>query len=158
MEIALGHYDLRFEHRPEFLVAQVCAPEDSVEVSLGFLREIAEECQHCKYQRVLIIEDLGTNLSTMQMYEVASRAPLLGAVGMTVAYVDLKAKHHELNLFGETVAVNRGVSVKFFRTVADAERWLLAEKKKGDFLGCHSDPAAGARANRANKRRAGSRT
>ncbi len=127
MERERGHYNLRFEHRPEFLLVEVCAPEDSVEVSLSFLREIAEECRRGRHKRLLIIEDVGTNLSVMQMYEVASRGAELGLRGVPIAYVDLKPEHHEANLFGETVAVNRGVSVKFFRDVAEAEEWLLAQ-------------------------------
>ncbi len=123
-----GHlYDLRFEHRPELLVAHVSAPKDSVELSLSFLREIAEECRRCKDKRLLIIEDLGTNLSVMEMYEVACRGAEMGLRGVPIAYVDLKAEHHEMNLFGETVAVNRGVGVKFFRDVVEAEAWLVAQ-------------------------------
>ena len=63
--------------------------------------------------------------------EVASRAALLGGLGMKVAYVDLKAEHHEMNLFGETVAVNRGVCLKCFRGVVEGEKWLLADKENG---------------------------
>ena len=124
MELEKGPYEVGFERRPEFLVAHVSAPKDSVEVSLGFLREIAEECRRGQYGRVLVVEDIPNNLSTGEMYEVASRVPKFGGHGLVIAYVDLQAEHHELNLFAETVAVNRGVLVKCFRTVAEAERWL----------------------------------
>ncbi len=52
----------------------------------------------------------------------------MGLRGVPIAYVDLKPEHQEVNLFGETVAVNRGVGVKFFQEVAKAEAWLLAQE------------------------------
>ncbi len=120
-----GGYELRFEEQSEFLVARVSAPEDTIEVRCSFLREIGEACRRTQRWRVLIIEDIETNLSALQMYEVATRSFELGARGLWIAYVDLKADHHDRNLFGETVAVNRGVMVKVFRNVPEAARWLL---------------------------------
>jgi urocanate hydratase len=48
------------------------------------------------------------------------------ATGMytAFAYVDVNADG-DLMQFAETAAVNRGVPVAVFSTVADAERWLL---------------------------------
>jgi len=40
------------------------------------------------------------------------------------AYVDLRATNPANMRFAETVAVNRGVTVAVFGSVADAEQWL----------------------------------
>ncbi len=128
MSEAARSYELRFEHRPEWLEAYISAPKDSVEVSLAYIREIAEECRRSNCQRVLVVEDIPTNLSTLEMHEVCARAADLGGRGLIVAYVDLCFHETEANQFRETVAVNRGINIRFFRTVAEAQAWLRSEE------------------------------
>jgi hypothetical protein len=49
-----------------------------------------------------------------------------GWVGV-VAFVDVNAKDQWNTKFGENVAVNRGLNVRVFATVAAAEAWLLRQ-------------------------------
>lgn len=45
-----------------------------------------------------------------------------------IAYVDVNEDHNSaLMKFAETVAVNRGINIRLFENVHDAERWLIAE-------------------------------
>jgi hypothetical protein len=43
-----------------------------------------------------------------------------------IAYVDVNAEGN-LMRFAQTVAVNRGLPIAVFPTVADAEKWLLSQ-------------------------------
>jgi hypothetical protein len=76
---------------------------------------------------VLIEENLrGPGLGTMDIFNVVKEgseraAPLM----LRIAYVDVNPEHDRKALeFGENVAVNRGMNVKVFSSVAEAEHWL----------------------------------
>jgi hypothetical protein len=45
-----------------------------------------------------------------------------------IAYVDVNGAS-DLMHFAETVAVNRGLPIAVFSTIADAETWLLKEQR-----------------------------
>jgi hypothetical protein len=45
---------------------------------------------------------------------------------LKIAFVDRKTDQNQLNRFGETVAVNRGVHGRLFTDVSEAEIWLLS--------------------------------
>jgi hypothetical protein len=45
---------------------------------------------------------------------------------LKIAFLDRKAEHNELNLFGETVAVNREVYGRVFSDIGEAEKWFRA--------------------------------
>ena len=45
-----------------------------------------------------------------------------------VAYVDVNAEGDSMK-FAETVAVNRGLPVRVFTSVGDAEQWLLSKER-----------------------------
>ncbi len=123
-------YDLQFEERPDYLVARVSGPKDTLPTALAFWREIADECRRCHYQRLLIIEDIAGNLSTAEIFQLASQLPEMGLRGITTAFVDLQPEQLSDNLFGETVAANRGLFGKVFDNVAAAEQWLAALPKR----------------------------
>jgi hypothetical protein len=81
---------------------------------------------------VLIEERLeGPRLGTLDVFEIVSQGSsrALGIL-QAIAYVDVNAAG-DLMQFAETVAVNRALPVTVFSTVADAERWLLAERCGG---------------------------
>jgi hypothetical protein len=50
----------------------------------------------------------------------------MGFSDKKIAFVDRIADQAELNSFGELVAVNRGLNVKIFKSVDEAEKWLLS--------------------------------
>ena len=54
---------------------------------------------------------------------VSQGARRFAGVLQTLAYVDVNAEGHLME-FAETVAVNRGVPVRVFSSVAEAEHWL----------------------------------
>jgi hypothetical protein len=73
----------------------------------------------------------GARLRAMDVFDIVSQGSdrARGKI-QAFAYVDVKAEG-DLMHFAETVALNRGLPVALFPTVADAERWLLRGDGKG---------------------------
>jgi hypothetical protein len=63
----------------------------------------------------------------MDVFQIASEGTRFAhGYFKAIAYVDVYAVGDLMN-FAETVAVNRGLPVKVFSSVSDAEKWLLDE-------------------------------
>lgn len=122
-------YELRMHRRPGYLHAYVHGPADSKAIDRSYFSRIAARCKQGGYDRVLIEEDLATQLSTGDIFEVVSESAAL-ADGTRIAFVDRHASHRAGNLFGETVALNRGVRVKVCESVEQAEAWLLKDSAR----------------------------
>jgi hypothetical protein len=91
-----------------------------------YLMEInAASVQH-KMDTVLIEENLaGPSLNYAEMYWQISDGSKKALPIRCFAYVDVNPEHDAERLkFIETVAVNRGVNIRLFKTVAEAESWL----------------------------------
>jgi hypothetical protein len=120
-------YELTIEQKPTYLHAVVTG-QNSRENVARYLEEVLRECIACSCLRVLIEERLeGPRLQTIDVFGIASEGPKK-AHGMlkAIAYVDVNAEGN-LMRFAQTVAVNRGLPVAVFPTVADAEKWLLSQ-------------------------------
>jgi hypothetical protein len=117
-------YLIKFERRPEYLYAYVNGERDSLEISLAFWREIAEECRRDDARKVLIEEDIEESVSMLEMYQIAAEIPQMGFAGVLIAFVDRYLEQQDLNEFGELVATNRGLRAKVFNNVREAEKWL----------------------------------
>jgi hypothetical protein len=51
---------------------------------------------------------------------------------LRIAYVDTNPEHDPKTMkFAETVATNRGVNVRVFSGLEDAEKWLVGERDHG---------------------------
>ena len=117
-------YSLEFEQRADYLYAYVSGETDSLDISRGFWREIADECQRVTAGKLLIVEDIKEIVSMADMYQIASEIPQLGFSGVRIAFVDRYIDQHDLNSFGEIVATNRGIHGKIFNDVDEAIGWL----------------------------------
>lgn len=120
-------YDIRFEHRAEYLYAYVSGEKDSVEISAQYWSEIAEECRKNNCQKILVEEDIPEAIaSVFEIYQFASELPRLGFAGIYIAFVDRYIEQNELNEFVELIAGNRGLKGRLFNDVNEAEKWLLS--------------------------------
>lgn len=120
-------YDIRFEHRAEYLYAYVTGEEDNVEISTQYWTEIGEECRQNNYQKVLVEEDIKEAIaSVFELYQFAAELPKYGFAGIYIAFVDRYIEQNELNKFVELVATNRGLKGRVFNDVTEAEKWLLS--------------------------------
>jgi hypothetical protein len=118
-------YTLTVYDKPGYLHI-VVEGQNSRENVARYLADIAKECKARNCSSVLIEERLeGPRLGTMDVFSISSEGSQ-EAVGVfnKIAYVDIYAEGDTMK-FAETVATNRGVPVSVFRTVADAESWLL---------------------------------
>ena len=119
-------YQLAIHEKPGYLHFQVTG-ENSVQSVRGYLLEVSAACAQRQCATVLIEENLqGTGLSLVQIFEIVATGteqPLLHI--RRIAYVDVNSQHSPPNMkFAETVAVNRGLALRLFAKVADAEEWL----------------------------------
>lgn len=118
-------YKLSFAQKPGYLHAVVTG-RNSKENVARYLADIQRQCMERACRRVLIEERLeGPRLGPVDVFDIASegRDRVDGQLPI-MAYVDVNAAG-TLMKFAEDVAVNRGVIVQVFATVAEAEKWLL---------------------------------
>lgn len=123
-------YKLTIHQKPTYLHVIVTG-RDTRENVERYLEEIQRECIARNCFRVLVEERLeGPRLGTMDVFQIVSEgSSKASGIYKAFAYVDVNAKGN-LMQFAETVAVNRGVPVVVFPTVADAEKWLVSEDSR----------------------------
>ncbi len=140
MEAAMS-YEVRYTREPAFLHAVVTGTNSKENVA-AYLDEVRRECVARGCSRVLIEEHLeGPRLGVMDVFDVASEGSMRAPAQITaMAYVDVNAGG-DLMRFAETVAVNRGLSVRVFSSVKAAREWLL----QADAGSTHDTPASGAK-------------
>lgn len=117
-------YEVKVDRRANYLYARVTGP-NTAETVLGYMRDLRRECETSACFRVLIEEKLdGRRLDELEIFSLIAEgsAEALGVFD-AIAYVD-EQQDFEIVKFAETVAVNRGIPVVVFSSVADAENWL----------------------------------
>jgi hypothetical protein len=117
-------YTLTLRETPIYLHALVTG-ENNRESVAGYLQDIRRECVARGRRRVLVEERLrGARLSTTDVFAVVM-AEASRAVGVfeAIAYVDVNAGG-DMMKFAESVALERGIPVRLFGSLAEAEKWL----------------------------------
>ena len=123
-------YTLNTESRGAYLYITVTG-ENSLETVRDYLSEVHEICLRYQCPDVLIVENLsGPSLNTLVIYDLVSRKSAQAAhVIGRMAYVDINPEHNFKAMeFAEDVAVNRGVMVRVFSNIPEAEQWLLSQQ------------------------------
>jgi hypothetical protein len=122
-------YQLTVEYKPGFAHFRVTGP-NTPETVRGYLMDIYYNCAQNKHPAILVEENLqGPGLRLFDIFEIVSEGsertwPYI----RRIAYVDTNPEHSPPDMkFAETVAVNRGVNMRLFASVADAEQWLAEE-------------------------------
>jgi len=120
-------YSLTVTQKPEYLHFVVTGRNSSETVS-RYMEEVIRECTARSCFRVLIEERLeGPRLGTLEVFSLATKGSARHqGVFRALAYVDVHAEGERMR-FAEDVAVNRGVPIRVFATVEEAERWLRHE-------------------------------
>jgi len=118
-------YRIDFEPRADYLIARVTGPRDSVEVTLAYFAEAAAATRTRGLHKLMIVEDLGSNVDPADLPQVATGiAPLVK--GLIIAFTDTRPEHHAINRVGEALTVDAGAVVRMFREAAEAEKWIAA--------------------------------
>jgi len=118
-------YTLTINKKHDYLHAKVQG-QNSEENVKRYLEEVVQECKDARCPRLLVEENLeGPRLGTLSVFEIASEgSDRVFGLFSAIAYVDISAEGESMQ-FTETVAVNRGLPIRAFPTVAAAEKWLL---------------------------------
>lgn len=121
---AIVSYQLTIEERPAYIYARADG-ELTPANALRFLEEAHAACVRSGRTDLLLDMQLhGPNLNTTSVYDVISQRAASGSKLRKIAYVPYKSDDQSMAYFAETVAMNRGVNVRLFDSVAAAERWL----------------------------------
>lgn len=121
-------YRISIEERPGHLFVNVWG-RNTTESITRYSNDVREACMRLRHTRVLIVVNLvGENLSMLDVYRsVSAGSELARDMEMRVAYVDPNADRSTGNMnLAEAVAATRGIDVRTFRSVAEAEKWLLS--------------------------------
>lgn len=97
-----------------------------------YLREVYEASARIGVPSILIEEDLsGPILNSLEVYRVVSEASAeTSPIIMQIAYVDVNPEHASSNVdLGVAVARDRGVNMRSFRCLSDAEEWLARPRQ-----------------------------
>jgi len=121
-------YQLTIEDKGGYLHFRVTGPNTAESVR-GYLADVYFACAQRDRAAILVEENLaGPGLGLVEIFEIVSEASERTWPHVRrLAYVDVNPAHSRPDMqFAETVAVNRGINVRLFATVAEAEQWLLA--------------------------------
>jgi hypothetical protein len=126
-------YDLKIVEKKDYLHVSVHGINTS-ETVLEYLSEVRDACLRRGSKKVLIEENLqGPGLGVVGIFEVVTKASTsVWPAILRIAYVDVNPEHDPKTMkFAETVATNRGVNVRVFTGLEDAEQWLVGEREEG---------------------------
>ena len=120
-------YKLTIEEKSGYLHVKVTGANTKENV-LRYVSEIQAACIEKQRNKVLIEENLiGPSLGTLNIFDITStKGEEAARLGFKLAYVDIN-KQHDMDVlqFGEVVARNRGLEIRVFQTVSEAELWLV---------------------------------
>jgi hypothetical protein len=118
-------YNLSITHKPGYLHAIVTGLNSRENVK-RYLEDVVRECKDRGCTRLLVEERLeGPRIGTFDVFQIAAEGTSrVRGHFKAIAYVDVNAQG-DLMKFAETVAVNRGLPVKVFSSVSDAEKWMV---------------------------------
>jgi hypothetical protein len=125
MQTPYYRHTLTFENREKYLYAFVSLDKADLPTVRQFWTEIAATCRARGYKKVLVEQRIAERLSVTDLYQLGTELPEIGK-GLTGAIVDQRPDDFAHLTFGEAVAVNRGAWGRVFRTLAEAEAWLLS--------------------------------
>ena len=119
-------YELFLQEKENYLHFQVTG-ENQPDTVRGYLADILKECMKRGTTWILVEENLrGPGLSVLDIFRISAEGTQ-NANGhlRRVAYVDSNPDHSYANMkFATTVASNRGLNVRMFSSVKEAEEWL----------------------------------
>jgi hypothetical protein len=123
----MDDYVCSIDERFNFLYVTVTGP-NVAETILRYSADVRAACLRTGLARVLVVVNLhGPSMSMLDVYKaVAEGSDQSAGIGMRCAYVDLNPDHDtETMHLAEAIAATRGIPVRTFRDVAEAESWLL---------------------------------
>ena len=122
-------YSFTLEEREDYLHIVVRGKNDAATIRRYIKDTLAASIAH-SCPNILVEENLeGPRLGVGEIFQIVAEASGSSTHDIhRVAFVDINPTHSLSNMkFAETVALNRGMMMNAFPTVADAEQWLLSK-------------------------------
>lgn len=119
-------YELSIQEKEGYLHFQITG-ENQFETVKSYLDALYQECVNRGCSSILVEENLsGPGLRMLDIFGIAEQGSQLASSKIRrVAYVDRNFEHSYDNMkFAATVASNRGLNVRLFSSVMEAEQWL----------------------------------
>lgn len=113
------------EPRANYLYVHVSGETDSLEISLQFWKEIRDLSRRHNALRLLVLENFQNTLDIIDIYALNNRVSQMGFFNTRIAFVDEQEGNTESNSMAERIAAIRGLHLRIFPTVEEAENWLL---------------------------------
>lgn len=117
-------YSINLEDRGYYLYALIGGARLTAEISAAYWREIAAKCTELGRTKILIEKDFAESVSPIEMLQMGTYLGELLA-NRKIAFLD-RYGNEGINELGKKIARNNDVKMQIFRTVKDAEDWLLA--------------------------------
>ena len=117
-----------FEDRNGYLYAFLSGKRNGLPDAKRYWKRVIDECNKRGSKRLLVEQYFPIPLSTMDTFSLAEALVQMPITKLRIAFVDQDIEQNGMNMFAETVAVNRGGVGKVFTNVADAEAYLLASQ------------------------------
>ena len=121
-------YLLTFENRKKYLLARVDGELDSPAISLQYWSRVAAVCERSGFSKVLVVEALAKNLLLPDAFRTSCAFRHEDFLGLKIAFVDLYDEHAAVNDFNINMSTRRGVNIRSFPGVKEAENWLLDDE------------------------------
>ena len=115
---------INYENRKGYLYAFMTGERDGVGDAIEYWRQILEECNKREYRKVLVEQQFDQPLSTMGAFTLVERLLEMIVIKTRIAFVDRDSTQNDINMFTETVAMNRGIFARVFTNINDAKNWL----------------------------------
>jgi hypothetical protein len=119
-------YQLTVEEKPGYAHFRITGT-NSPDAVRGYLEDVYQTSLQNKYSAILVEENLqGPSLRLFDIFAIICEgsARNLGQP-RRIAYIDVNPAHSRADMaFAETTAVNRGMNMRLFATVSEAEQWL----------------------------------
>ncbi len=121
-----GDLGISYEDRNGYFYAFFSGKRNGLEDAKRYWRTAIEECSRRGFKRLLIEQFFPVPLSRIDTFYLAEAVARMPIRNLKIAFVDRDIEQNGMNVFGETVAVNRGGVGKVFTNFVDAEAYLLA--------------------------------
>lgn len=133
-------YHLTIEEKPSYLHAKVTGTHNA-QNARRFLVEVHEACVQRNFSRVLLEMNFsGRSMDIFSIFDVISERSPDALKFERIAYVDASSERDPQQAkFAETVANNRGVNVRLFRNLDDAERWIRGSTSENSDKGSENE-------------------
>ncbi len=118
-------YRLRFDDHGDHLCVELSGPGDSLETSMIYWRQIADECERRGTRALLVLDRFGGEpLAPHEMDQVIHVMRDSYMQHVRVAYCKLNAAHLPQAEYGELHAREVGYNVRVFGDENEAQLWL----------------------------------